>query len=96
MVEDLIGGIIDLIVEFFWIRFKRGRIRRQEWHGTVKRKKAPRGHSLAKYGSAVYFRKEDGRRIKLKMTKADSALYHEGKTYHKRSGEDLPDPETAA
>lgn len=94
MLDNLFLGTVDLIVELFWIRFKRNRIKRQEWHGTVEKKKNPRGHSLAKYGSVVYFRKEDGRRTKLKMTKDDSALYQEGKRYHKASGEDLPDPAT--
>lgn len=94
MVEDLFLGIVDLIVEFFWFRFKRNRIKRQEWHGTVEKKRTARGHSLSKYGSAVYFRKEDGRKIKLKMRQADSDLYQEGKRYHKRSGEYLPDPGT--
>lgn len=95
MIADfLLGGIIDLIFDLFWILFTRKRMEGQEWQGTVEKKRATSGHSLSRYGYVVYFRDDEDRRRKLRMKRGDFDLYQEGKRYHKKSGEYLPDPAT--
>jgi hypothetical protein len=91
----MIGSAIDFIFGFLVLLFVRTREKRQDWVGTVEEKKVRRGFSAARYRYVVIFRKEDGQGKKLRMDQDDFDMYQEGKRYHKKRGEYLPDPESA-
>jgi hypothetical protein len=75
----------------FLVRRKR---KNEEWNGILEDKKIRSGYSLAKQRHVLVFRKEDGKKIKIRAGTAEYERYEKGKRYHKRSGELLPDPVT--
>jgi hypothetical protein len=96
------GEMLDLIFEalFDWVLLlpfflkKRWEIR-QEWSGTVGKKKVLAAFNLSRYRYSVTFETEEGKKKKLRMRKEDFDLYQEGRRYTKRAGAYLPDPHSA-
>jgi len=91
----MILDLIDLIFWYFVILFKRKRELTQEWYGIVEKKKTRGDFSPAKYRYVVTFRKDDGKKKKLRMDRQEFDLYQEGKRYHKKIGDYFPDPKSA-
>jgi hypothetical protein len=94
MLDLIFSFLFDVLVVSPYLIKRRWGVR-QEWSGTVEKKKAHGGHSLSRYGYSVVFRTEEGQRKKLRMGKADFDLYQEGRRYTKKAGEYLPDPHLA-
>jgi len=95
---DIIFDVLSLIGDallFLPSRLKRKREIRQEWSGTVEKKKARTTPSLSRYRYSVVFQTEEGKRKKLRMGKADFDLYQEGRRYTKKAGDYLPDAHSA-
>jgi len=86
--------MIDTIIEFLiYIAFRK-RKRREEWHGVCEEKKVKGDYSIGKYKHSVVFRTDEGKKIKMNMSEELFNTYERRKRYHKRSGEDFPDPES--
>ena len=94
--------MLDFLAEFFWyfgdflvIALFHGLSRRwnrkQEWFGVVLENKRRRRRSWEKYRYLVVFRKDNGRRKRLRMDQWQASFYKSGWRYHKKKGEDLPD-----
>lgn len=86
--------MIDTIIEFLLYAAFRKKKRRKEWHGVCEEKKVIGDYSLGKYKLSVVFRTDEGQKIKMVMSEELFNKYERRKRYHKRSGEDFPDPES--
>ena len=86
--------MIDTIIEFLIYAAFRKKKRREEWHGVCEEKKVKGDYSLGKYKLSVVFRTDEGKKIKMVMSEELFNKYEKRKRYHKRSGEDFPDPES--
>ena len=88
--------MLDLFLELFiyaiFPYFKRKKRRQEEWYGVVEEKRIEGDFSLKKHKLVVIFRTGEGQKRKMKMSEELFNKYEEGKQYHKRSGEDFPDP----
>jgi hypothetical protein len=71
---------------------KRKKRKKEEWYGVVEEKRVEGDYSLKKHKYAVVFRTGEGQKRKMKMSEEFFNKYEKGKQYHKRSGEDFPDP----
>ena len=81
---EILGGLVDLLN-----LSPRKNDRRTEWSGTVEAKKTL---TLSKRAYLVVFRTDGGRKKKVRMDrKEEFDSYEEGRKYHKRAGQDLPD-----
>jgi hypothetical protein len=94
MLDLIFSFLFDLLVVSPYLVKRRWGVR-QEWSGTVEKKKATGGRSLSRYGYSVVFRTEEGTSKKLRMGKGDFDLYQEGRRYSKKAGDYLPDPRSA-
>lgn len=94
MLDIIFDLFFDLLVVSPYLVKRRWGIR-QEWSGTVEKKKARVSRPVSRYGYAVVFRTEEGKRKKLLMGKAEYDLYQEGRRYTKKAGAYLPDPHSA-
>jgi len=92
MIADFIWWLVDSLFGHLAFLMSRKRITGQEWRGLVEKKRHQRGRALSGYGYIVFFREDDGRRRKLRMTREDFDNYEVGKPYHKKPGTYLPEP----
>jgi len=90
----MIGSFFYEILEFIILWLTRQKRKKEEWLGVLQEKKVKGAYSLSKLRHELIFRKEDGKKIKIKVDEEASSLYEKGKRYLKRSGELLPDPAT--
>jgi hypothetical protein len=91
MISWLLGFLDGLFVLLPWSARKRDR--RREWSGTAEAKKT---WTLSQHAYIVIFRTDDGRKKKIGMDrKEDFESYEEGRRYHKKAGQDLPEEELA-
>jgi hypothetical protein len=84
--------ILELIIYAIFPYFRRKKRRKEEWYGTVEEKRIEGDFSLKKQACVVVFRTNEGQKRKMKMSEELFNKYEKGKQYHKRSGEDYPDP----
>ena len=91
----MLDFIFYFLSDFLPFLLKRKWEIRQEWSGTVEKKRARVSCSVSRYGYTVVFLTEEGKSKKLQMGKADFDLYQEGRRYTKRDGDYLPDPHSA-
>jgi hypothetical protein len=90
----MIGSLFYEILEFIVFWLSKQKRKKEEWLGVLKEKRVKGGYSISKQRHELIFRKEDGKKVKIKVDKEVYALYEQGKRYLKRSGEFLPDPAT--
>ncbi len=90
----MIDAIIEFLIYAVFPYYKRKKKGKGEWHGVVEEKKVKGDYSLGKYKLSVVFRTDEGQKIKMDMSEELFNKYEKGKRYHKRSGEDYPDPES--
>ena len=91
MLDIIISFLGDLL--FFVFPWKRKWDLSKAWSGTVEKKYVRPSPTLSPYRYSVVFRTDKGKRKRLKMKKEDFDLYHEGRTYIKKSGAKLPQPQ---
>ena len=88
--------MLDAILEFFLYAifpyFKRKKRKKEEWYGVVEENRIEGDYSLKKQKYAVVFRTSEGQKRKFHMNEELFNKYEKGKQYHKRSGEDYPNP----
>jgi hypothetical protein len=94
MLDLIFDFLFDLLLLLPFLLKRKWEIR-QEWSGTVEKKKARTTPSIFRYRYSVVFQTEEGKRKKLRMGKADFDLYQEGRRYTKKAGDYLPDPHSA-
>jgi len=90
----VIGYILEAIFESLVFGLTKKKRKNEEWAGILEAKRL-KSYSLAKQAHVLVFRKEDGKKIKFRVSAEDFAQYEKGKRYLKRQGEYLPDPGTA-
>ena len=88
----MIDDIIELLIFAIFPYFKRKKRKEEEWYGVVEEKRTEGDYSLKKHRCAVVFRTGEGQKRKFRMSEELFNKYEKGKQYHKRSGEDYPDP----
>ena len=88
--------MLDAILEFFLYAifpyFKRKKRKKEEWYGVVEENRIEGDYSLKKQKYAVVFRTSEGQKRKFHMNEELFNKYEKGKQYHKRCGEDSPNP----
>ncbi len=88
----MIDALLDFILFAIFPYYRRKKRRKEEWHGVVEEKRIEGDFSLKKNACVVIFRTDEGLIRKMKMSEKLFNKYEKGKQYHKRSGEDFPDP----
>jgi hypothetical protein len=88
----MFDAILDFLIYAVFPYFSKKKRRNEEWYGVVEEKREEGDFSLRKHTHAVIFRTGEGHKRKLKMTEEQFNRYEKGKQYHKRKGEDYPDP----
>jgi hypothetical protein len=84
--------LIEFLINMILPSRRRKKKRAEDWYGVVEEKGMKSDYSIAKYRCFVVFRTEDGRTIKMKLTEENFNKYEQGRRYHKRRGEDFPEP----
>lgn len=91
----MIGSFFHEILESIVLWLTKRKRKKEEWLGVLKEKKEKKGLlSGSRQRHELIFKKEDGKKIKIKVGEEAYALYEKGKRYLKRSGDLLPDPAT--
>lgn len=90
----MIDTLIELIIYAIFPFYKRKKKRAEEWYGFVEEKIVKGDYSLGKYKLYIVFRTDDGQRIKMPVREELFSRYEQGKRYHKKKGEDFPEPES--
>ena len=90
----MVDTIIELLIYAVFPYYKRKKMRAEEWHGVVEEKNVKGDYSLGKYRLFVVFRTDEGQKIKMKMSEEQFGKYELRMRYHKKKGEDFPDPES--
>ena len=85
-------SILELIVYAIFPYFKRKKRKKEEWYGVVEEKRVEGDYSLKKQPHVVIFRTSEGLKRKMKMSEDLFRKYEKGKQYHKRKGEEYPEP----
>jgi hypothetical protein len=88
----MIDALIEFIIYAIFPYYRRKKRRKEEWYGVVEEKRIAGDFSLKKNAYVVVFRTNGGLKKKMKMNEELFNKYEKGKQYHKRSGEDYPDP----
>ena len=88
----MLDFFLELFVYTVFPYFKRKKRRQEEWYGVVEEKRIEGDFSLKKHMHVVIFRTSEGQKRKMKMGEELFNKYEKGQQYHKRSGEDFPDP----
>ena len=88
----MFDAIWEFLIYAIFPYFKRKKRKKEEWYGVVEEKRIEGDFSLKKHTHVVIFRTGEGQKRKMKMSEELFNTYEEGKQYHKRSGEDYPDP----
>jgi coproporphyrinogen III oxidase-like Fe-S oxidoreductase len=94
MLDFILDFLFDLLL-FLPFLLKRKWETKQQWSGTVEKKKARKIPTISRYRYYVVFQTDEGKRKKLTMGKADFDLYHKARRYTKKAGHYLPDPHSA-
>ena len=89
----MIDTIIELLIYAIFPFYKRKKQREEEWHGVLKEKIVKGDYSLGKYKLYLVFRTDADQKIKMPVREELFSRYEEGKRYHKKKGEDLPERE---
>jgi len=93
MLDILFNFLGDLFL--FIIPVKRKMELSKAWAGTVEKKKVHPSPTLSPYRYSVVFLTDHGKRKRLRMKKEDFDLYQEGRRYVKKSGTNLPEPQSS-
>jgi len=88
----MIEALIEFIIYAIFPYYRRKKRKKEEWYGVVEEKRIVGDFSLKKNACVVIFRTNEGQKRKMKMNEELFNKYEKGKQYHKRSGEDYPDP----
>jgi hypothetical protein len=88
----MIDAILELLVYAVFPYFKRKKWRQEEWFGVVEEKRAAGDYSVKKHKHIVVFRTSEGQKRKYHVSEELFNRYEEGKQYHKKRGEDFPEP----
>lgn len=87
---DFLQCILDFLLHY-WNRKRRVE---SDWFGVVEEKKDEKFFYLRSRPCLVVFRTEDGSRKKFWMNRDDFSCYQLRKTYHKKQGDLIPDPQS--
>ncbi len=89
----MIDALIELIIYALFPYLKRKKRREEEWYGFVEEKKIRSDSLLLKKKYSIVFRTDEGQNRKIKVEHQEIFdRYEKGRRYHKRKGEDYPDP----
>jgi hypothetical protein len=90
----MLDAILEFLISAIFPYLKRKKWKKEEWYGVVEEKRVEGDYSLKKQPHVVIFRTSEGLKRKMKMSEELFHKYEKGKQYHKRSGEDYPEPLT--
>ncbi len=90
----MFDAILEFLIYAIFPYFKKKKRKKEEWYGVIEEKRVEGDYSLKKHMHVVIFRTNEGLKRKMKMNEELFKKYEKGKQYHKRSGEDYPDPLT--
>jgi hypothetical protein len=88
----MLDMLLELIFYAIFPYFKRKKRKKEDWFGVVEEKRIEGDYSVKKQKHAVVFRTSEGQKRKMKMSEELFNKYEKGQQYHKRNGEDYPDP----
>jgi len=88
----MLDSILELLIYAIFPYFKKKKRKKEEWYGVVEEKSIEGDYSLKKHKHTIVFRTGEGQKRKFHMNEELFNKYEKGKQYHKRSGEDFPEP----